>query len=198
MRYVPSETMLRAGKWVIIAAVALVLLLAVSATLWLSRENDKLEAQDARSRADREELRERTEILEQNQASLLAQLEDLGEAPDLSTEELEATGEEVLVIEGDPGPPGRQGPAGRPGRDGEDGTNGRPGSPGRPGEAGETGPPGPAGPPGEPGAPGPAGPPGERGPAGPPPESWTFTHLGMTYTCTDADADRHYECTPTS
>jgi len=106
---------------------------------------------------------------------------------------------------GDPGPPGRDGNSivGPRGEAGKDSTV--PGPAGAdssvPGPRGERGAdstvPGPAGPPGPAGAdstvPGPQGPPGERGPAGadgqpgatgPAPSSFTFTYLGMPYTCT--------------
>ncbi len=101
-----------------------------------------------------------------------------------------------LGPKGDPGDPGptitpSPGPQGPPGQDGDDSTV-----------------PGPAGPPGAPGAdstvPGPSGPPGRdgrdgaSGPPGQPPAGWTFTHGGITYTCTpvdgfDPDAPR-YRC----
>ncbi|MFS0718835.1 hypothetical protein ABC337_05080 [Arthrobacter sp. 1P04PC] len=113
-----------------------------------------------------------------------------------------------------PGPKGDPGPPGRDGVDGVDGQSvaGPKGDPGKdstvpgpagadskvPGPRGEKGAdstvPGPAGPPGPPGAdstvpgpPGPAGQPGprgEQGPAGSGPSSFTFTYLGMPYTCT--------------
>ena len=109
---------------------------------------------------------------------------------------------------GDPGPPGRDGvdgdtivgPSGVDGKDstvpgprGEAGADSTvPGPAGPPGaDSTVPGPPGPAGPQGAAGAdstvPGPAGPAGERGPAGEPgsgPSSFTFTYLGMPYTCT--------------
>lgn len=106
---------------------------------------------------------------------------------------------------GDPGPPGRDGedgrtvvgPKGEPGKDstvpgpaGADSTV--PGPQGAPGkDATVPGPPGERGLQGERGAdstvPGPQGPAGERGPQGEPgsgPSSFTFTYLGMPYTCT--------------
>lgn len=105
------------------------------------------------------------------------------------------------------GPRGQTGPSGPPGRAGKDGKDGVPGpagvagSPGPRGEPGETvtGPPGPRGEPGKDGADGKdstvPGPQGERGPQGPPPASWTFTHLGITYTCTpDEPGGTTYTC----
>lgn len=114
---------------------------------------------------------------------------------------------------GEPGDPGDPGQAGEPGAAGEEGAPGQAGSPGAPGP-GPTddqiaaavdaycsarndcqGPAGPAGADGEDGAPGPAGP---RGAQGPPPESFTFTHLAITYRCTDPDGDGAYTCEPTT
>ena len=109
---------------------------------------------------------------------------------------------------GDPGPPGRDGadgsdgqsvtgPKGDPGKDsttpgpaGADSTvPGPQGAPGKdstvPGPAGERGPQGERG--ADSTVPGPQGPAGERGPQGEPgsgPSSFTFTYLGMPYTCT--------------
>lgn len=106
--------------------------------------------------------------------------------------------------EGEPGEPGDRGSPGASGRPGEPGAAGNDGADGPAGEPGEPGPAGPAGPPGPAGEPGPAGPPGsdgrdgadgDRGPAGPPPSSWTFTHGGVTYTCTPtADGSTSYTC----
>lgn len=97
---------------------------------------------------------------------------------------------------GDPGSPGPSGRPGEPGAAGEDGVDGPAGEAGDPGSAGEAGPPGPAGEPGPAGPPGSDGADGERGPAGPPPSSWTFTHGGVTYTCTPtADGSTNYACT---
>jgi hypothetical protein len=198
-----SVRVIRWGKVLLPTLGFAVFILLLAAFLWVSHENDALERQDAQFRDDRAELRdhsdaleERADILEANQEALLEQIERLGATPNLTTEQLEASGEEVIVIEGQPG---------RPGRPGEDGRDGAPGDPGRPGrtgpegQSGPSGPPGPAGPQGEPGETGPQGPTGDSGPQGPagqPPESWTFTHLGQTYTCTDPDGDRHYDCQP--
>lgn len=110
--------------------------------------------------------------------------------------------EAISGPKGDPGPAGRDGidgatvvgPRGDPGKDstipgppGADSTV--PGPPGAPGKDSTV--PGPQGPRGERGAdstvPGPPGPAGERGPQGEPgagPSSFTFTYLGMPYTCT--------------
>lgn len=99
--------------------------------------------------------------------------------------------------EGDPGPPGPVGPMGAMGADGLAGPDGAPGSDGEVGAPGETGPAGTAGAPGPPGPQGEPGPAGAQGDPGPPPESWSFTWLGTTWTCTDPDGDLAYECTPT-
>lgn len=80
---------------------------------------------------------------------------------------------------GPSGPAGAQGPVGPAGADGQDGTDGAPG------------PQGPQGPQGEPG---PMGPQGPAGTDGQPPASFTFTWANRTYTCTDSDGDRNYEC----
>ncbi|WP_225794806.1 collagen-like protein [Streptomyces aculeolatus] len=113
--------------------------------------------------------------------------------------------------QGEQGEPGRDaptpspspGPRGAKGEPGEDSTvPGPAGSPGADGAAGADstmpGPQGPAGPPGAAGADGKDGKDGavgERGPAGPPPSSWTFTHGGVTYTCTPtADGSTQYTC----
>lgn len=112
---------------------------------------------------------------------------------------------------GQAGSPGPQGPAGSPGSPGQTGRNGQNGNPGQNGPSGPTGRPGLAGAPGavgqpgakgDPGATGPQGPRGDTGPAGatgPPPSSWTWTYLGVTYTCTQtAPAASTYNCTPGS
>lgn len=86
-------------------------------------------------------------------------------------------------LRGEPGETGPPGPVGPPGEDGRDG---EPGPAGPVGPTGASGPAGPQGPAGEPGAEGPAGPPGvagEPGADGKPPASWTWTWLGVTYTC---------------
>ena len=101
-------------------------------------------------------------------------------------------------IQGFQGVPGRDGSAGKDGEPGKDSTV--PGPAGQPGKDGLPGAdstvPGPPGQAGAPGAdsivPGPAGPPGPQGPAGPAgrdgqdgtgPSSFSFTYLGMPYTC---------------
>lgn len=56
---------------------------------------------------------------------------------------------------------------------------------------------GPGGPQGEPGPQGAQGLQGDQGPQGDPgspPASFTFTYLGIDYTCTDPDADGNYTC----
>jgi hypothetical protein len=157
--------------------------------------------------------------------ALRLQVEALGGEPVAppSDETADDVGESIVEsIIGPPGPPGPPGPEGDDGRPGSDGAPGQPGSTGSPGPSGDpgsdggpgpAGDPGPAGSPGEPGESvtgpaGPAGPQGEPGPAGPagadgsdgsdgqPPESFTFTHLGITYECTDPDGDGAYMCEP--
>ncbi|MDT0381447.1 collagen-like protein [Streptomyces sp. DSM 42041] len=95
-----------------------------------------------------------------------------------------------------PGPPGPEGRRGKPGPSGKPAPTITP-------EAGEDGQdgadstvPGPRGPRGEPGAdstvPGPR---GEQGPAGPSPSGWTFTHDGVTYSCSPVtEGSTRYTC----
>lgn len=102
---------------------------------------------------------------------------------------------------GRPGPPGAPGPAGRRGPDGPTGVDGPPGDPGQTtqgdrGEPGKDGRDGVDGNPGPAGPDGPAGPQGAPGPQGSRPDSFSFTYLGTTYTCSDADGDGHYDCSP--
>lgn len=117
---------------------------------------------------------------------------------------------------GQRGLPGQQGIPGLPGQNGKDGQNGKPGAQGSPGPegpyppcvampsacVGPQGPQGPAGPQGPVGPAGPQGPSGNDGhdgspgPQGPEPDSFTFTYMGVTYTCTDPEKDGSYACTP--
>ncbi|MEP6477859.1 MAG: hypothetical protein ABJB03_00580 [Rhodoglobus sp.] len=78
---------------------------------------------------------------------------------------------------GEPGTAGAQGPQGPRGFDGHDGIDGKDGAPGAPGTTGLDGATGPQG------DPGPAGAPGNPGADGQPPTSWSFTWVGITYTC---------------
>ena len=94
----------------------------------------------------------------------------------------------VPLVSPTAGPPGERGPQGPPGVPGPQGVPGPPGPSGKPGKPGADGEPGVGqqgaeGPPGPPGVRGEQGPPGDRGPAGPPPAAWSFTWLGVTYTC---------------
>lgn len=111
---------------------------------------------------------------------------------------------------GPAGPPGAVGPAGRGfvgpvGPIGVTGGRGPVGPRGDRGETGEPGVPGEPGPQGEPGEsiqgpagePGPAGREGAAGEPGRPPESFSFTHEGVTYVCSDPEGDLSYVCTPT-
>lgn len=86
-----------------------------------------------------------------------------------------------------------QGPAGE---DGSDGSNGQDGLAGKDGQNGSQGQPGAIGPQGEPGIAGPPGPqgePGVPGATGPAPTSFTYTFLGITYTCVNS-GDGNYVC----
>jgi hypothetical protein len=107
---------------------------------------------------------------------------------------------------GAPGAPGPAGPAGAPGPAGSAGVAGPKGVQGAAGPAGVNGANGAAGAAGAPGpsgpagATGPSGAPGPSGSPGAPPQSWTFTFLRVTFTCTrDAgspDSAPTYSCTP--
>ncbi|MFI6296695.1 hypothetical protein ACIBEJ_34255 [Nonomuraea sp. NPDC050790] len=133
---------------------------------------------------------------------LVEQVEKLGGVPLVSPSpgprgEQGPTGPAGQTVVGPRGPTGSPGPSGPPGRDGKDGASGPVGTSGSPGPQGEPGATvtGPAGPKGEPGEPGPR---GESGPTGPPPASWTFTHLGLTFTCRPVEpGSATYRCDPT-
>lgn len=110
--------------------------------------------------------------------------------------------------QGNPGQPGQSGPPGQPGKNGQPGQNGtnppclaapnqcngQNGTNGQNGNDGPQGPQGPQGPAGPAGQDGKDGAQGPQGPAGPEPSSFTFTYLGVTYTCTDPDGDGQYTC----
>lgn len=102
----------------------------------------------------------------------------------------------VNGLNGQPGPSGAPGAQGASGVDGQPGTAGQPGPNGSPGPSGATGAPGEVGPAGPQGDPGPEGSPGPTGPQGPAgyPASFSFTFLGVTWTCTDVDGDHAYTC----
>jgi len=98
---------------------------------------------------------------------------------------------------GDDGKAGRAGDEGDPGKGGDSGPPGSPGNSGNDGANGSDGQPGPQGAPGPEGPRGEQGPAGEQGPQGPAPSSWTFTYLGVTYTCTPSSSgSTSYSCTP--
>jgi hypothetical protein len=184
--------------------VAALLFLGGGVAVALLRIDD--ESERATSLAAEADLRgEAVSLLADDVRLLRSQLESVGETPaapdpDVAVPDLPAR-EWVPV----PGPRGEPGRDGRPGRDGEDGRDGEesmvPGPPGEPGADGaDSTVPGPAGPPGGEGDRGPSGPvgePGVRGPAGPPPSSWSWTHRGVTYTCTPAEeGSTEYRCEP--
>ena len=143
-----------------------------------------------------------------------AEMRDLAAAYEAAREQQPSlpTADEIIDgIEVPPGVKGDRGPAGRDGRDGRDGITpdcyftplrcvgepgpvGPAGPAGPQGEQGERGPQGEPGPAGAQGEPGPAGPAGEPGPPGPGPQSFSFSFANRTYTCTDSNADGHYEC----
>lgn len=100
----------------------------------------------------------------------------------------------VQGIQGVSGPQGIQGPPGPRGPKGDSGASGSSGSAGTIGATGPQGPAGPSGPKGDQGEQGPVGPEGQTGPRGPAPDSFTWTMLGTTYTCTDPDGDGDYTC----
>lgn len=99
--------------------------------------------------------------------------------------------------DGSEGLPGGIGPVGVAGSAGVDGTKGDTGATGPKGDTGATGPAGSDGANGAPGADGAVGQPGANGADGQPPRSFTFTNLGVTYTCDDPEGDGDYTCTPT-
>ncbi len=110
-----------------------------------------------------------------------------------------AAGRDGLSVTGPAGPQGVRGRDGVPGAgvNGTNGSNGTAGAAGADGAIGATGATGPAGPAGTDGATGPAGP---SGADGQPPQSWTFSYLGTSYTCTRASdfdpAAPKYDCDP--
>ena len=111
---------------------------------------------------------------------------------------------------GSRGPRGSTGPAGASGKPAptltpSPGASGASGAPGKPGaDSTVPGPPGPsstvAGPSGPPGPAGNNGTDGKDGSNGKPPASWTFTYLGVTYTCRPVDNfdpdNPKYDCQP--
>lgn len=145
-------------------------------------------------------VRQRLSAAESNSRILAQQVRDLGGTPRV-TPEPGPTGPA-----GSPGPSGQPGAPGSPGQNGRNGTNGLTGSTGPAGPKGTQGAqgsPGPAGANGPQGATGPAGPKGDPGatgspgPTGPPPSSWSWTYLGVTYTCTqDSPGSTTYTCSP--
>lgn len=182
----------RAGTlvWLISVVLAAMLIGALVATfMTLRRDVDRLsqevDSQDVYAvgrDADIETLRQ--------------QLQSIGVEPDVAGP----------LLGGAQGPPGEDGEDGRDGLtiigpsglNGTDGTNGADGVDGRDGRDGQTiigpqGADGPQGPPGQTVA-GPQGPPGAEGAS---PASFTFIAGGVTYSCTDPDGDRAYECPAT-
>lgn len=157
-------------------------------------------------------------LLESNR-QLIDQLIDAGEKPIITDPEEVTQGEGTIIgptgVQGERGPAGEdgrdatdaqvregiaaycdarfrcQGPAGADGIDGSPGSNGVNGSDGQNGAQGV---PGPAGPQGELGPAGPQGIQGEPGPVGPAPASFSFTFLGVPYTCTNTGTG-DYTCT---
>jgi hypothetical protein len=140
------------------------------------------------------ELGERVRQAENDRTILTEQVERMGGVPLVSSSAGPPGERGDVGRQGPSGEPGPTGPPGKTGTPGTDGGNGSPGPTGPPGQRGEpgepgatvTGPPGPRGEPGEDGSPGPqgsAGPQGEQGEPGKAPSSWTWTWLGITYTC---------------
>ena len=143
------------------------------------------------------DVKARLATADRNNRILAQQVRDLGGTP------------KVTPAPGPTGPAGASGQPGPSGQNGRNGSNGGPGSTGAtgatgaagsPGPAGATGPQGPAGPPGkdgQDGKDGATGPQGDTGPAGPPPSSWSWTYLGVTYTCVqDSPGATTYTCSP--
>ena len=140
--------------------------------------------------------------------TLAQQVRDLGGKPVAGPR-----GEAGKSVVGPRGPRGSTGPAGASGHPAptltpSPGTSGASGAPGKPGAdstvPGPPGPPGPsstvAGPSGPPGPAGSNGTDGEDGSDGKPPAGWTFTYLGVTYTCRPVDNfdpdNPKYDCQP--
>ena len=103
---------------------------------------------------------------------------------------------------GKQGKAGDSGKAGADGSDGSDGSDGPDGADGKDGDKGDTGDRGPAGKDGSDGKEGSTGPKGDtgakgdqgpKGEKGDPPSGWTFSYLGITYTCTPAGGGQ-YTC----
>lgn len=162
--------------------------LFVGLGLWVNAGQD---AQRSAQQRDRVTLAQQASVRDQQIRDLAAQVRRLGGTP--------------VVTPPPPGPAGSPGAAGQPGVPGAVGRSGTAGSPGPIGPSGGrgpvgvpgqsvTGPPGPAGPAGKDGADGKD---GKDGKDGSPPSSWTWTYLGVTYTCTPTSAGSStYDCQP--
>lgn len=164
----PSRRTLIVLTWIAGVTAMLLILGMLFAIVRISGENDALEDRADRGRADRTDLR--ASLAEQEAALSEAndRLTKIGQAPVPAPPPAKEVGEQLVIIEGQPGPIGPRGQRGAPGADGKDGADGQDSEvPGPPGPASKVpGPQGPPGPPGTPGATGPAGPTGPTGPAG--------------------------------
>lgn len=129
-------------------------------------------------------------------ATLAANYDALRESADVPAPPAEEIVGDVEDSVSPPRPPGPAGPKGRQGDPGPAGPEGAPGPAGPAGVDGKDGAGGETGDTGDTGPMGPAGPPGEPGPAGPAPTSFTFTFMGVTWTCADPEVDGTYTCTP--
>lgn len=182
--------------WVLLAAVGLLIVtLGLLAVNYVAK-NDALRAETEQ----KTQALERISGLESERQTLIDQLaatSDPVEADRLVTEleQLRTESQTVASIglTGPTGPPGPAGVAGSPGSAGRDGRDGADGSPGPEGRDGVDGVDGSDGSDGADGAPGPSGPAGADGEDV---DSFHFTFLAVTYTCTDPESDGDYVCEP--
>lgn len=145
---------------------ALIFLLAMAAGFgWTTAQLADRAQADRESVADRADLREHVEAVEEANAVLAEQVRALGDVP---VAEVDGSRTPTIVpLQGPRGIPGVTGPRGPRGLAGAAGAAGETGPTGAPGEAGSAGPKGDAGPAGKDGANGKDGAPGPAGPAGP-------------------------------
>lgn len=197
----PAAARRRADVWFALGAVVALAILAWVVITMQQLGNDLRTANDARD-------------------ALASQVQKLGGKPVAGPPGSRGEpGETVVGPSGSPGPTGPPGPSGQPAptltpSPGASGASGEPGKPGADstvagpvGPSGQPGadstipgPAGPAGPAGQDGADGQDGTDGRDGADGKPPASWTFTYLGVTYTCRPVDdfdeSDPRYDCEP--
>lgn len=176
------------GRWGILATLAVVILVGV---FFAAREfgTDRQELRDDATIAKRkaERTQDRSKSNDRRITRVVKFLRGEQGLPGVPGRNGKIGAPGPAGMPGDRGPAGRPGPQGPPGATGPEGPRGPGGPSGAPGPQGEAGPPGAEGPPGEP---------GPQGPPGPPPNSFTFTHEGVTYVCSDPEQDGAYSCQP--